>query len=87
MSVRPWRIPLRGWQPEAVSRWAMTRPRMVLWNVTPGGGKTVPSIAVGHALLDEREIDLMIAVVPGEHLRGQYAEVAAGQGRRPRSVV
>ena len=80
MKLRPWRLPLRGWQREAISAWAMARPRNVLWNVTPGGGKTIPSIAVGHALLEAGDIDLMIVGVPGEHLRGQYADVGASQG-------
>jgi len=78
--VPAWKLPLRRWQREAFEAWSSTRPRDALIVATPGAGKTRFASRLAHALLTEREVQRIVAVVPREHLKGQLAAAMTGSG-------
>jgi superfamily II DNA or RNA helicase len=75
-----WRLPLRGWQEEAFGAWNSERAADALIVATPGAGKTRFAARLAHALLADRTVDVIIAVVPREHLKLQVARAFAEAG-------
>jgi superfamily II DNA or RNA helicase len=75
-----WRLPLRRWQREAFEAWSAHRSRDALIVATPGAGKTRFATRLAHALLTEREVRRVLAVVPREHLKAQLSSAMAAAG-------
>lgn len=71
---------LRRWQREAFEAWCADRSRDSLIVATPGAGKTRFATRLAHALLSEREVRRVIAVVPREHLKSQLSSAMAAAG-------
>lgn len=80
MTIGTWRLPLRRWQREAFEAWSARRTCDALIVATPGAGKTRFAARLAHALLTERRVRRVLAVVPREHLKAQlsFAMAAAG---------
>ena len=71
---------LRSWQRRALVRYLAARPRDFLAVATPGSGKTAFALRVAGELLADGVVEQITVVVPTEHLKTQWALVAAGVG-------
>ncbi len=71
---------LRRWQVEALRRYDVAGARDFLVTATPGAGKTTFALTLAARLLSQRIVQRVIVVVPTDHLRGQWADAAAGLG-------
>ena len=71
---------LRGWQRRALVRYLTAKPRDFLLVATPGAGKTAFALRIAAELLGDRSVDTITVVVPTEHLKTQWALVAAADG-------
>jgi superfamily II DNA or RNA helicase len=71
---------LRGWQRRALVRYLTAKPRDFLLVATPGAGKTAFALRIAAELLSDRSVDTITVVVPTEHLKIQWAQVAAADG-------
>jgi superfamily II DNA or RNA helicase len=71
---------LRGWQRRALVRYLTAKPRDFLLVATPGAGKTAFALRIAAELLADRSVDTITVVVPTEHLKTQWALVAAADG-------
>ena len=71
---------LRGWQRRALVRYLTAKPRDFLLVATPGAGKTAFALRIAAELLADRSVDTITVVVPTEHLKTQWAHVAAADG-------
>jgi len=71
---------LRGWQRRALVRYLGANPRDFLTVATPGAGKTAFALRVAGELLADGTVERITVVVPTEHLKTQWALVAAGVG-------
>lgn len=76
-------IQLRGWQREAFELYRnqlTSGQKSVLWEATPGAGKTTAALQVIRHQLENRLAKNAIIVVPTSHLRIQWARAAAKNG-------
>ncbi|HEY9180157.1 MAG TPA: DEAD/DEAH box helicase family protein [Candidatus Baltobacteraceae bacterium] len=73
-------MPLRRWQREAFDAWSARRTRDALIVATPGSGKTRFAARLAHALLTEKAVRRVLAVVPREHLKAQLSSAMAAAG-------
>lgn len=74
---------LRGWQSEAFAQYVAERTqasRELLWEATPGAGKTIAALAVVRHELQRRLSERVLVVVPTAHLRSQWARAARNLG-------
>ncbi len=71
---------LRGWQKDAYHEYFRLPRRDFLLVATPGAGKTSYALTVAAELLARREVATLTIVTPTEHLKHQWAEVAARFG-------
>lgn len=71
---------LRRWQVEALRRYDDSGARDFLVTATPGAGKTTFALTLACRLLHRRAVQRVVVVVPTDHLRGQWADAAAGLG-------
>jgi len=69
-------LSLRGWQQRAVPEMLHHDERSFLLHVTPGGGKTIPSLFVARQLLERGEIARVVIVAPTANLARQWAATA-----------
>lgn len=67
---------LRVWQQEALDLFMQTRPRDFLAVATPGAGKTTFALTLASRLYDQGAAQRIIVVVPTEHLKRQWSDVA-----------
>lgn len=72
--------PLRSWQRKALVQYLAANPRDFLAVATPGAGKTTFALRVAAELLAERVVDTVTVVTPTDHLKTQWAHVAARMG-------
>ena len=80
--LREWRDQpkLRDWQERAVRRfYAVGKPNFLAVS-TPGSGKTIFALRLAHDLLSDGEVERVVVVTPTEHLKNQWAMVAAAVG-------
>jgi len=71
---------LRAWQQAAVDAYLERQPRDFLTVATPGAGKTTYALRLAGELLERHIIERVIVVAPTEHLKTQWAQVAARVG-------
>ncbi len=71
---------LRAWQAQAVEQYLSLLPRDFLAVATPGAGKTTFALRVAAELLSTGRIERLTVVAPTEHLKRQWADVAARVG-------
>lgn len=72
---------LRQWQQEALTlyrRYAAQGERAILWEATPGAGKTTAALQLALAEIKERGRRRVVVVVPTAHLKSQWSAAAAG---------
>jgi superfamily II DNA or RNA helicase len=65
---------LRVWQRQALDRYVIHNSENFLCVACPAAGKTTWALHVARMLLDSREIERVIVVVPTSHLRAQWAK-------------
>jgi superfamily II DNA or RNA helicase len=78
-SLIPWEHPLRDWQQDAneiVIRKVKAKEQDALLVATPASGKTRTALRFAHKLYFMHYIKRIVAVVPTEHLKKQWAEDA-----------
>ena len=76
-------INLRAWQQEALATYYQnlaSGTTTLLWEATPGSGKTTAALQVCMHQLETLNIKRLIIVVPTAHLRTQWAQAAARFG-------
>lgn len=76
-------VQLRGWQENAFQRYLLAQEigsRSLLWEATPGAGKTTAALEVVRHQLRARKAQSALIVVPTAHLRIQWARAAARIG-------
>jgi superfamily II DNA or RNA helicase len=71
---------LRAWQQAALDSYLSRNPRDFLTVATPGAGKTTYALRLAGELLDRRVVERIVVVAPTEHLKTQWAMVAARVG-------
>jgi superfamily II DNA or RNA helicase len=71
---------LRGWQKDAYHEYFRASRRDFLLVATPGAGKTTYALTVAAELLARRDVASLTIVTPTEHLKHQWAQVAARFG-------
>lgn len=71
---------LRKWQEEALEAYRKANKPDFTATVTPGGGKTVFALTLAEKLLNARQINTVIVVVPTDHLRTQWSDNAIEHG-------
>lgn len=71
---------LRQWQVAALAAYREKNARDFLVTATPGAGKTTFALTLAQWLIDKRQIDRIIVVVPTDHLRTQWADAASRSG-------
>lgn len=71
---------LRTWQQEAVRVISTGAKTDYLITATPGAGKTTFALALGARLLEENAVRRVVAVVPTDALREQWADAAGRAG-------
>jgi len=71
---------LRSWQRKALAQYLAEQPRDFLAVATPGAGKTTFALRVAAELLAERVVAAVTVVTPTDHLKTQWAHVAARMG-------
>ena len=71
---------LRVWQRQALDKYVSQGVGDFLCVACPGSGKTSWALEVARMLLDSREVQQVIVVVPTTHLRAQWAAVALRYG-------
>lgn len=78
MTIQPFPtyIHLRDWQLRAETAYHEAALKNFLAYVTPGAGKTIYALKIGHALLVERVILEIAVVVHTDHLRNQWLATA-----------
>jgi len=81
-SIRPWpaAVQLRPWQRRALKSLANLSTRDWLVVATPGGGKTLLALKIGHRLLTAGKVARIVVVTPSDHLRRQWAAEASAIG-------
>jgi superfamily II DNA or RNA helicase len=72
---------LRQWQTTALDRMLRTASDF-LCVACPGAGKTAFALTAARNIIERREADRLIVVVPTSHLRQQWAEAAVREGIR-----
>src|SRR5579859_2824043 len=75
-----WTNPLRKWQEEAYHEYQQHDRSSFLLVATPGAGKTNFALRVAHYLLQSQIVSQIIIVCPTDHLKQQWARVAAQVG-------
>ena len=73
-------IQLRGWQKEAFAQYLekiSLKQRELLWEATPGSGKTTAALQVIRHQLATKRASRVLVVVPTSHLKGQWSRAAA----------
>lgn len=71
---------LRQWQKEALEAYRTKNSRDFTVTATPGAGKTTFALTLANKLLEVRDIEQIIVVVPTDHLRSQWADSAIEKG-------
>ena len=70
-------LTLRPWQTQCASKadkWFKDGNRTFLMNVAPGGGKTKASCVIAKKLLEDDEIDCVVAIAPRRPVVHQWAD-------------
>lgn len=67
---------LRAWQQEAFEAYRVRNRADFCVTATPGAGKTTFAVTLARKLLEVKDIQQIIVVVPTDHLRTQWAESA-----------
>lgn len=73
------KVQLRGWQEEAFALYLdslKVNERSILWEATPGAGKTTAALHVVNHQLSTKRANHAIVVVPTSHLRIQWSRAA-----------
>lgn len=78
--LAPWQTPLRAWQVEAAMEFPDIDGPDRLWEVTPGGGKTLGAGRVIHGAISNSWVDLAIFTVPRTPLRRQVSLALGSNG-------
>lgn len=80
--LRGWPIEadLRPWQQRALAHYHGCTNQDYLLVASPGAGKTRVALRIGHDALFGGIVDILIIVVPTNHLEGQWAKAAAPLG-------
>lgn len=76
-------LKLRAWQQEALENYhhcLAQGARTLLWEATPGSGKTTVALQVCHHQLFELHRQRVIIIVPTTHLKVQWTQAAARVG-------
>lgn len=71
---------LRQWQKEAMEKYRVVNKRNFVITACPGAGKTAFSLALAEKLLNVKQIDTIIIIVPTDHLRTQWSDAAIEKG-------
>jgi superfamily II DNA or RNA helicase len=74
-----WKMKRRSWQVEALEgyeRAAADGVRSLLWEATPGAGKTAGALWLCHHQIEEFGRRRVVVVTPTRHLKGQWASAA-----------
>ena len=69
-------LTLRPWQTECAVKadaWFKEGNRTFLMNVAPGGGKTKASCVIAKNLIDQGEIDCVVAIAPRKTVVQQWS--------------
>lgn len=69
-------LTLRPWQQRAVPIITNSPQESFLLHVAPGGGKTIPALAVARNLLERRDICRVVVVTPTSNLARQWSAAA-----------
>lgn len=80
LGVWPAGLALRRWQTAAFELYRQRQQRDFMLVATPGAGKSLTAMRIAHSLLQVDAVDRLVVVVPTEHLRRQWAEVAFRAG-------
>ena len=70
-------LTLRPWQSQCTAKaekWFSEGNKTFLMNVAPGGGKTKASCVIAKKLLENGEIDCVVAIAPRRTVVAQWAE-------------
>lgn len=65
---------LREWQQEALDQYMREAKENFLAVATPGAGKTTWALTVANTLLERRDVQRIIVVVPSRELRNQWTQ-------------
>ncbi len=82
-SSSPNKISLRSWQRDAFLTYQqslLAKNRTLLWEATPGSGKTTAALRVALEELCSKRSERILVVVPTAHLKTQWAQSAAKFG-------
>lgn len=87
----PLNVELRKWQEGFLAALKTRRNEVGLLQdfllvATPGAGKTIAALRVGHDMILSREVDRVVIVCNSDYLRTQWANVAAAVGMQLNAV-
>lgn len=71
---------LRKWQKEALELYRKSNKKTFLTTATPGAGKTTFALTLAEKLLNAKQINTIIIIVPTDHLRTQWSDAAIEKG-------